>query len=299
MPRPRAFLPLVLAIAAVSTSAPFIRWAAPAPALTVAALRVVIAAAVLWAIGGRRAPAAWRALSARDRAWVVVAGLLFGLHLGVWIASLYFTSTAASVAIVATNPVFSALFGLLLGDRVRRREWQGIAVAALGCAIIGGRDWSAGGGALVGDGLALAGAMTAAGYLVVGRRLRAAMPLVPYLALVNTVAAAGLLIVVAAAGAPLAGLPTALLRRDRVLRADPVDRRPHPAQRRGPAHPDPPGDPVDPGRAGRRVADHLGVVRRAAAAQRRPRRRDHPGRDRARLRRPAPVPRRGAPRLIV
>jgi len=206
--RPRAFLPLVLAIAAVSTSAPFIRWAAPAPALTVAALRVVIAAAVLWAIGGRRAPAAWRALSARDRGWVVVAGLLFGLHLGVWIASLYFTSTAASVAIVATNPVFSALFGLLLGDRVRRREWQGIAVAALGCAIIGGRDWSAGGGALIGDGLALAGAATAAGYLVVGRRLREAMPLVPYLALVNTVAGAGLLIVAVAAGAPLVGLPT-------------------------------------------------------------------------------------------
>ena len=32
-----------------------------------------------------------------------------------WIASLSFTSTAASVALVATNPIFAAMFGTLLG----------------------------------------------------------------------------------------------------------------------------------------------------------------------------------------
>jgi drug/metabolite transporter (DMT)-like permease len=197
---------LVLAILMVSTATPFIRWAAPAPAASVAALRVLLAAAVLLVVG-RDAFARFAALGARDRALVVVSGVLFGAHLGVWIASLYFTSTAASVALVATSPVFAALLGAVVGDRVGRREWFGIAIAAAGCAVLAGGDWRAGGDAIIGDALALLGAATVAGYLVIGRRLRAAMPLAPYLALVNLVAGVGLLLVALAIDAPLAGLP--------------------------------------------------------------------------------------------
>ncbi|MBZ0233392.1 MAG: DMT family transporter, partial [Deltaproteobacteria bacterium] len=58
----------------------------------------------------------------------------------------------------------------------------------------------AGGDALVGDGLAVLGAATAAAYLVVGRRLRASLPLFPYLAAVNGVAALGLLSAATIAG---------------------------------------------------------------------------------------------------
>ena len=105
-----------------------------------------------------------------------------------------FTSTAASVALVATNPMFAAGFGTLLGDRVTRREMAGIGVAAVGCAVLAGGDWQAGGDALFGDGLALIGAASAAGYLVVGRRLRDSVPLFPYLGAINGIAAVGLVI---------------------------------------------------------------------------------------------------------
>ncbi|MBP9202560.1 MAG: DMT family transporter [Kofleriaceae bacterium] len=196
---------LVLAIVAISTAAPFIRWAAPAPAASVAALRVTLAALVLTAL----APRAWRlvaALPRRQQLRIVAAGLLFATHLGVWIASLAFTSTAASVALVATNPVFAALLSPLTGDRVGARAWLGIGVAGLGCALLAGGDWRAGGDALLGDLLALAGAATAAGYLAVGRSLRAALPLTAYLAVVNQVAALGLLVAALLAGAPLLAL---------------------------------------------------------------------------------------------
>lgn len=182
---------LVLAIVLLSTAAPLIRAAAPVPPLAIAALRVGLAALVLAAIAGKEL-ATVAGLGRRERGLVVASGLLLGVHFGVWIASLSFTSTAASVALVATNPIFAALLGWSIGDTVSGRAWVGIALAAVGCAVLAGGDWQAGGDALLGDGLAVLGAATAAAYLIVGRRLRAALPLFPYLAAVNGVAALGL-----------------------------------------------------------------------------------------------------------
>jgi drug/metabolite transporter (DMT)-like permease len=197
---------LVLAIVCVSTGAPFARWADPAPPLAIAALRVGLASLLLFAAGWREI-GELRKLGARERRLVLASGVLLGVHFGSWIASLSFTSTAASVALVATNPMFAALFGTLLGDRVTGREITGIAIAAAGCAVLAGGDWQAGGDALIGDGLALIGAASAAAYLVVGRRLRANVPLLPYLGAVNGIAAVGLVIAALATGADLAALP--------------------------------------------------------------------------------------------
>jgi drug/metabolite transporter (DMT)-like permease len=198
---------LVLATLAVSTGAPFARWAAPASPVAIAALRVGFAALLLFAAGWREI-GALRRIAPRDRPLVVLAGLMLGIHFGSWIASLSFTSTAASVALVATNPIFAAIFGALLGDRVTPRELVGIAIAAAGCAVLAGGDWSAGGDALIGDGLAVIGAATGAAYLVVGRRLRVAVPLLPYLGVVNAIAALGLAITAIAAGVDLTALPS-------------------------------------------------------------------------------------------
>jgi len=203
----QAVLRLVLAIMCVSTGAPFARWAAPAPPLAIAALRVGTASLLLFAAGWREVRKL-SALSARDRSLVALSGLLLGIHFGSWIASLSFTSTAASVALVATNPMFAALFGTFLGDRVSRREIVGIAIAAAGCAVLAGGDWQAGGDALIGDGLALIGAASAAAYLVMGRRLRESVPLFPYLGTVNLIAAVGLVIAALVTGANLTALPT-------------------------------------------------------------------------------------------
>jgi drug/metabolite transporter (DMT)-like permease len=197
---------LVLAVLAISTGAPFARWAAPSPALAIGALRVGLASLLMFAIG-RRDLAGLRALGGRERARVVLAGVLLAIHFGTWIGSLQLTSTAASVALVCTNPIFAALFGLALGDRVRRREVIGIAIAAGGCAVLAGGDWRAGGDAIIGDGLALLGAASAAGYLVVGRSLRAHVPLLPYLGVVNGIAAVALVACALIGGVDFMALP--------------------------------------------------------------------------------------------
>jgi drug/metabolite transporter (DMT)-like permease len=157
--------------------------------------------------------AGWREIGELRRAasghrWLILAsGGLLALHFGTWIASLELTSTAASVALVTTNPVFAALFGTFLGDRVSRREIAGIAVAVAGCAVLAGGDWRAGGKAVAGDALALVGAASAAGYLVVGRKLRAAVPLLPYLGTVNAIAAVTLAVAALLVGTDFTAVP--------------------------------------------------------------------------------------------
>jgi drug/metabolite transporter (DMT)-like permease len=199
-------LALAIGILAVSTSAPLVHVAAPAPPLLVAAARVTLAAIALLLLSARDLPALLR-LPAREKAFVAASGLLLAAHFAVWIASLYYTSTAASVALVATQPVFAGLLAwLFLGEGIARRAVIGIAIAGLGCALLAGGDLGAASGdALVGDGLALAGAVTAAGYFIVGRRLRASLPLGAYLAVVNAIAAVLLVIVAIAARTPLRG----------------------------------------------------------------------------------------------
>lgn len=201
-------LALAAAALAVSTGAPLARWAAPTPALAIAALRTGLAGLVLTLAGARQLPALAR-LAPRHRLRVLGAGLLLGAHFGTWIASLSFTSTAASVALVSTSPAFAALLARANGDVVTRREWLGIAVAALGCLVLAAGAYASGGGeltssrALLGDLLALAGAACGAAYLVLGRQLRAAVPMTPYLGVVNLVAAAGLAAAAALTATPL------------------------------------------------------------------------------------------------
>ncbi|MEZ4362506.1 MAG: DMT family transporter [Kofleriaceae bacterium] len=195
---------LALAAAAASTGAPLARWAAPTPSLVIAGCRTAFAAAALALVGARELPALAR-LSWRDRARVLAASALLAAHFGTWIASLAWTSTAASVALVSTSPAFAALFARFSGDVVTRREWTGIAIAAAGSALLTGGDWRADGVALLGDGLALLGAACAAGYLLVGRQLRGRVPLTPYLAAVNALAA--LLLAATCALTGVAALP--------------------------------------------------------------------------------------------
>jgi drug/metabolite transporter (DMT)-like permease len=205
-PARRIPIALVFAIGAISMGAPFVRWAQPAPAIAIAALRVTFASLLLLAVGWRDLASLAR-IAPRDRPLIGAAGVFLAIHFGAWTVSLALTSTAASTALVSTNPIFAALFGTLLGDRVRRRESFGIAIATAGCAVLAGGDWSTGGHALLGDGLAVVGAAAGAGYLVVGRRLRSALPLLPYLGTVNAVAAIVLVVATVAVGAPIAALP--------------------------------------------------------------------------------------------
>src|SRR5690606_10604668 len=107
--------------------------------------------------------------------WMVaaMAGVFLAAHFATWIASVHLTSVAASVALVATQPVWVALFAMAaLRESPTAAQWIGIAVAVPGAALIGWGDQGGGSNALLGDALALAGAVLVAAYYVIGRGLR-------------------------------------------------------------------------------------------------------------------------------
>jgi drug/metabolite transporter (DMT)-like permease len=211
----RAPAVLVLALLGVSLSGPLVRLSHAHP-LAIAAWRLgfsllVVGVALLLTGEWRQ----WRRVSRRELGIALGAGALLALHFWSWNASVALTTVAASVVLVNTQPVVVALLSAVwLAEAPSRRQWLGIAISMLGALIVALPDFSAGvtdaaahPRALLGDLLALVGAVTAATYFVAGRRLRATLDLWPYVGLVYGSCFVTLLALAAVVGAPLAPQP--------------------------------------------------------------------------------------------
>ena len=189
--RGRFALPAVaVGVLAVSAAAIFIRLA-EAPAIAIAFWRCALGAAVLLppALVRREKFPTGRTLYVG-----MASGVALGAHFGFWISSLDYTSVAASVVLVSTQPVFVAVLAyLLFGERTSPLSFAGILVALAGTAVIAG-DGSVGSAALFGNMLALVGAATVAVYVLIGRSSRTGgVGVLPYSIVVYSAAALTLL----------------------------------------------------------------------------------------------------------
>lgn len=183
---------LIVAIVSISASAPIIV-AFTGPVLAIALWRNIIGAIITVPIALRHRDTL-RVMPRKHWHYSIAAGVLLGVHFATWIPSLRYTSIAASTALVATQVVWTALIAFAAGHRAPRAEWVGIGVALVGTLVLTGIDISLEPRALFGDLLSLVGAMTAAGYVVLGQRVRSTLPLSAYTAIVYTVAAITLLV---------------------------------------------------------------------------------------------------------
>jgi drug/metabolite transporter (DMT)-like permease len=166
-PPARLYLILAAGVLAVSLAAIFIRYA-QAPSLIVAAYRMTIASLILLPLtlpALRKTP-----LTKANTPYALLAGVFLGIHFATWISSLSFTTVAASAAIVATQPLWVALFSwLFLKTPPSFVTLLGILVSIGGMAMIGFGDFSGGSRPLLGDGLALVGGICSAAYFLLGR----------------------------------------------------------------------------------------------------------------------------------
>jgi drug/metabolite transporter (DMT)-like permease len=210
-----ALTPLALAVGilAVSTASILIRHAqAEVPSLVIAAARLAIATIVVAPLAAARHRAALAGLGGRDLGLAALAGVFLALHFATWIASLEHTSVVSSVVLVTTTPLWVALLApLVLGERLTRAILAGLGLALAGGVLVAWSGAAPHGGrhALRGDLLALAGAWMMCGYLLVGRRLRARLALVPYVTLVYGMAAVVLVLAAGLAGHRVARIPAA------------------------------------------------------------------------------------------
>ena len=205
--RSTLILTLLAGIAAVSTASIFIEFAqnAGAPSIVIAAFRMTLATLALAPLALTRYRSQLRQLKRREWLLALLSGVFLALHFSVWITSLQYTSVASSVVLVTTTPLWVALLSpLVLHERVGKATYIGLVLALLGGTVVGLSDactWQAGsivcpsagvffgGTAFLGDFLALAGAWMAAGYMLVGRKLRTQMDLIPYIFVVYGISA--------------------------------------------------------------------------------------------------------------
>ncbi len=198
---------LGVAVLAISTSGPLIA-ACTAPALAIAFWRTALGSAATAALVAVRHRAEVRALTRAQWRLMAWSGVLLAAHFATWVPSLRFTTVASSTALVATQPVWAALIARRRGVLIPRAAWVGISVSLAGVLLLTGVDFALTPRALIGDGLALAGAILAALYVTVGERVRASTSNPTYTAICYAAAAVALLALVALLRVPLLGFST-------------------------------------------------------------------------------------------
>ncbi|MEO7803653.1 MAG: DMT family transporter [Actinomycetota bacterium] len=170
---------LLVAVAAVSCSAPLVR-VAEAPSLAIAFWRTAIATLLLLPFLVWRCRSEVLTLNKKQVLGLFGSGVFLAIHFATWIASVEMTTVASSVLLVTTSPVFVAIASMMLGERPSRRVWLGIGLAGVGGVVIAAADLGISAGSLKGDLLALVGAVSVSGYLLMGRGLRQRLSLLTY-----------------------------------------------------------------------------------------------------------------------
>jgi drug/metabolite transporter (DMT)-like permease len=211
------FLALALGVLIVSTAALLIRWAMDAGAapLAIAAGRLTLAALVVVPLAVALRHRELARMPRRDWAIAAVAGAFLAVHFATWVASLRYTSVASSVALVTTNPVWVGLLSwLVLAEPPSRRTVGGIALAVLGSVLIIASDLTGGPPEpgripMLGNALALAGAIAISGYFLVGRGLNRRLSLLAYIAIVYGAGAVAMNAIAIAGGQSLWTIPAA------------------------------------------------------------------------------------------
>lgn len=202
----RHYLGLMSGILFVSTASIITRFAQEeASSLIIAAYRLTISSLILGVIILFKGP---RLLKTFDRKKILLSflsGLFLALHFASWITSLEYTTVASSVVLVTTTPLWVAIMSpFILKEPLRRNIMLGLALSMMGGILVGLSDvcqfqnsaleclsissiFSS--RALLGDGLALFGAFMAAGYMIIGRKLRSTTDTLPYTFIVYGIAA--------------------------------------------------------------------------------------------------------------
>ncbi len=213
---------LLLGILGVSSASLLIRFAQhEAPSLVIAAFRMAFSGLILLPFTFPKHTAELRKLTRTELTLAALGGLLLAIHFASWILSLEYTSVASSVVLVTTNPLWVALLApIFLKERLTPAVLLGMLVALVGSVVVGISNscLQAGlglqcpplsefiqGQGFWGDFLALVGAWTGAGYILIGRRLRPTLSLTPYIFLVYGLAALVLVAMVGFSGLPAFG----------------------------------------------------------------------------------------------
>jgi drug/metabolite transporter (DMT)-like permease len=189
------YISLIIATFAVSWAAIFIKLADAAP-LATAFYRMAIASLILAIPAIPKVCKISKILSAKEKLMILISGIVLGLHFAFWVTSLFYTTISNSTILVATQPIFVLMMEtLILREKIPKRSLIGMMVAIIGMGIISHGDLNLEKKYIIGDILALIGAICAGIYLFIGRQLRVKLDNLCYIFPVYSISAITLLII--------------------------------------------------------------------------------------------------------
>ena len=196
---------IILGVVGVSISAPLIR-VSSAPSMVLVLYRVLIAALLLSPVIALKNRVELRRIRRIDLILCLVSGLFLGLHFSCYFEALRFTSIASAVALVDTEVFFVAFMLLLLfKERIPWPAWIGIIITFVGSVLIAWADAGDGSNMLLGDLIALTGALCMAVYTIIGKTVRQRITTTTYTFLVYLSAGITVLVILLCSGKPLIG----------------------------------------------------------------------------------------------
>jgi drug/metabolite transporter (DMT)-like permease len=202
-----AYLALGLGVISLSFSAMFVRWA-DAPGPVTAFYRLFFSIFLLLPLF---LPRVKTYPSLRSR-WVIFplsAGVFTACDLGLWTASLSFTTAANATLLGNAAPLWVALgTWLILKRKLTRAFWRGLIITLFGAALIMGTDFLLHPRFGVGDAMAVFTGVFYGGYFLFTERSRAHFDPVSHIWLVGIGASISLFIINAVLGNALTGYPS-------------------------------------------------------------------------------------------
>ena len=191
---------IVVALISVSFAAILIKLSDSHP-LSIAAWRLLIADAILlpffiWRYGKERF-----SIERKQFFQLGLVGLALALHFGMWIWSFQMTKVASSVVLVTTHPLFVAAISVgLFKEKLNKLAVGGLVLALFGSFLLIAGDLTISRETLIGNLLALGGAVMAGIYILAGSRFRKSISLPSYAFIVYLWAALFLLIPISIGG---------------------------------------------------------------------------------------------------
>jgi drug/metabolite transporter (DMT)-like permease len=183
---------ILLAVVMVSSASPLIKLS-QSPDIVKVFWRTLYGGILMAGVGGVKGD--WKEYKSpivkKNWLWLFGIGIILSLHFTTWFVSLSLTTIAASVVLVNTSPMFTAILSVLfLGEAIRRKTSLGILVATIGAIVLAWSDIQAVlEGALVGDLLALISAVFLSIYFLGGQKYARGLPNSVYTSIVYLSAA--------------------------------------------------------------------------------------------------------------
>lgn len=201
-----AYLALGVGILSLSFSAMFVRWAdAPGPVTAFYRLFFSIFLLLPFFLPRMRTNSSLRS---GVIVFPLLAGVFTACDLGLWTASLSYTTAANATLLGNTAPLWVALgTWLILKKKLARAFWRGLIITLLGAALIMGTDFLLHPRFGVGDAMAIGTGVFYGGYFLFTERSRRSFDPVSHIWIVGIGASITLFIINVALQNPLTGYP--------------------------------------------------------------------------------------------